>query len=156
VTVRKAVGKLRDAWRSYRSRPRIRRPHSDQHSGELIVGEGTCLGKRIEFDCTGTVEIGKHCIISDDVKILTQSHHFTEGWLPDITTEMGIRATGIKIGDNVYIGREAMILPQAGTIADHAMIGARSVVTKPVGTGEIWAGNPAQKVGGKQRPETLD
>ena len=60
-----------------------------------------------------------------------------------------MRPTSVKIGDNVFIGGEALILPQVGKIGDNAIIGARAVVASDVGPGEIWVGNPARKVGSR-------
>jgi chloramphenicol O-acetyltransferase type B len=49
------------------------------------------------------------------------------------------------VGSDVWIGVEALILPGI-KIADGAVIGARSVVTKNIGPYEIWAGNPAKLI----------
>lgn len=49
------------------------------------------------------------------------------------------------IGNDVWIGNRVMI--KAGlTIADGAVIGMGSIVTKNVGPYEIWAGNPARLI----------
>jgi acetyltransferase-like isoleucine patch superfamily enzyme len=49
------------------------------------------------------------------------------------------------IGNDVWIGNRVMI--KAGiTIADGAVIGMGSIVTKDVGPYEIWAGNPARLI----------
>lgn len=47
------------------------------------------------------------------------------------------------IGNDVWIGQYAMI-KQGVTIGDGAVIGMGSVVTKDVGSYEVWAGNPAK------------
>ena len=52
----------------------------------------------------------------------------------------------VTIGDDVFVGANAMIL-KGVTIGQRAIIGAGSVVTKNVPAGEIWAGNPARKIG---------
>ena len=49
------------------------------------------------------------------------------------------------VGNDVWIGREATILPGV-TIGDGAVIGAHSVVTKDVRPYEIVAGNPARHI----------
>lgn len=49
------------------------------------------------------------------------------------------------IGNDVWIGAEAMIMPGI-QIADGAVIGARSLVTKNIGPYEIWGGNPAKLI----------
>ena len=51
----------------------------------------------------------------------------------------------VEIGNDVWIGAHCMI--KSGVkIADGAIIGMGSVVTKDVGPYEIWAGNPAKLI----------
>ena len=57
------------------------------------------------------------------------------------------KGSPIVIGKNVYIGEKAVILPQVERTEDYAIIAAFAVVTKNVAYGEIWAGNPAKKIG---------
>lgn len=57
------------------------------------------------------------------------------------------------IGNDVWIGRDAIVLPIV-TIADGAVIGAHSVVTKDVGPYEIVAGNPARRI--RDRIDAVD
>ena len=54
-------------------------------------------------------------------------------------------AAPIRVGNNVFIGMKAMILPGV-TIGDNCIIGASAVVTKDVPSGQIVAGNPARMV----------
>lgn len=49
----------------------------------------------------------------------------------------------VHIGRNVFIGTNAMVL-KGVTIGDHAVVGAGSVVTKPVPAGAFVAGVPAR------------
>ena len=72
----------------------------------------------------------------------------------------------IKIGNNCFIGCRSILLPGV-TIGDNSIIGAGSVVTKDVPSGEVWAGNPARFIkttglfgaeifAGKQDPKQLE
>lgn len=59
------------------------------------------------------------------------------------------------IGNDVWIGTRVII--KAGvTIADGAIIGMGSVVTKDVGPYEIWAGNPASFLRKRFDDDTID
>lgn len=51
----------------------------------------------------------------------------------------------IVIGDDVFIGADAIVLPGV-RIGDGAIIGAGSVVSKDVPAGEVAAGNPAKRI----------
>lgn len=51
----------------------------------------------------------------------------------------------VVIGDNVFIGADAIILPGV-TIQDWVIVGAGSVVTKDVSSYTVIAGNPAHVV----------
>lgn len=61
--------------------------------------------------------------------------------------------TGIVIGDGVILGAGAAVLVKAGehlNVAAGTIVGANAVLTQSTGTDEIWAGNPARKVGVRQ------
>ncbi|WP_404441898.1 hypothetical protein LG307_11355 [Sutcliffiella horikoshii] len=51
----------------------------------------------------------------------------------------------VTIGDNVWIGGNAVILPGV-TIGDNAVIGAGSVVTKSIPENSLAVGNPCKVV----------
>ena len=48
----------------------------------------------------------------------------------------------MTIGDNVWIGAQACILPGV-TIGDNTVIAGGSVVTKDIPANTVWYGNPA-------------
>ena len=49
----------------------------------------------------------------------------------------------VKIGDYVYIGTNALIMPGV-TIGDNSLVAAGSIVTKSVPSGVVVVGNPAR------------
>ena len=55
-----------------------------------------------------------------------------------------IPRTKLVIGNDVWIGHNAIILPSVSNIGDGAVIGAGSVVTKDVPPFAVVAGNPAK------------
>lgn len=88
------------------------------------------------------IEIGNHVQITNDVRFYTHGG----GWVfrdkyPDFDT-----FGKIIIGNNVYIGNCALIMPGV-TVGNNVIIGAGSVVTKSVPDNSIVAGNPAKYIG---------
>jgi len=91
------------------------------------------------------VKIRKGVILSPGVTIMTHTHNFEKAnWretgkiLPDRNT---------VINDYAFIGVNAIITHSCKYVGLHSVIGAGSVVTKDVPDYEIWAGNPAKKIG---------
>ncbi len=138
--------KLRRKWRSRKKKPVLQYPHGAIRRGTLTVGEGCDIGTA-KIDLTGDVEIGDHTIIAEGVRIVTHHHLCYDGYVPNVVEEHRITITGLKIGSNVIVAMDAMILDQVNEIGDNSIVGARSLLTKDVGPNEIWAGNPAKMVG---------
>jgi len=49
----------------------------------------------------------------------------------------------VEIGFDAFIGARAIVMRSVG---EGAVVGAGSVVTRPVPAGETWAGNPARRL----------
>ncbi len=141
--------KLRQAIEALLVKPLVRYPHGRTGMGKVEIGEGCCFSKGVEIDGTGFVKVGDHCIFGRNVQIVSHTHKFLDGVVEDITQEKGILPTSIEIGSNVFIGDFSLILPQVRSIGKDAIIGAGAVLTKNVGPGEIWAGNPAARIGSR-------
>jgi acetyltransferase-like isoleucine patch superfamily enzyme len=89
------------------------------------------------------VSIGNNVTIASNVRIIT---HNGSTWL--IRDEKGRRYQyqKIEIGNNVFIGMNAIILPGV-QIGDNVIVGAGAVVTKSIPTGKLVGGNPAKIIG---------
>jgi maltose O-acetyltransferase len=103
------------------------------------------LGARVflNFGCivldVARVDIGAGTQIGPGVQILTADHPRD----PALRAQMLEFGRPIRIGNNVWIGGGALILPGV-TIGDDAIIGAGSVVTRDVPAGSTAMGNPAR------------
>ena len=86
------------------------------------------------------VTIGSHCQLTT-CKIFTHGGGQVVRHIDPTFDAFG----KVVIGDYVYIGAEALIMPGV-TIGDHALIAAGSVVTKSVPSGIVVAGNPARPI----------
>jgi acetyltransferase-like isoleucine patch superfamily enzyme len=86
--------------------------------------------------------LGDNVWLGPGVKIISANHD-----LQDYT--MHIDSGPVIIGNDVWIGANAVILPQV-TIGDNVVIGAGSIVTKNIPSNSIAVGNPCRVISGKQ------
>ena len=135
------------------------------NNGQIIFGNNVRIRERcILRTCTGIISIGNDVVVnygcilhaqhniyigndvifSPNVQIHAANHSIAKNQLIRKQSNHG---TGVIIGNDVWIGAGAIILDGA-TISDGVVIGAGSVVTNGCIYGyEIWAGNPAVKIG---------
>jgi maltose O-acetyltransferase len=108
----------------------------------LVLGDYTALN-RDAWIAHDTV-FGDHVMMGPEVIILSGSHNFDR-------TDIPMRCQGapsrrpVRIGDDVWIGTRAIILPGV-KVGDHVIIGAGSIVTKDIPDWAIAAGNPARVI----------
>ena len=116
--------------------------------GELKVGKSCLLGRNVDIDYTGGLEICDNVSIMDGVKILTHAHdsfniNSDNDYLP--FSNYAFR-TPLKIGRNTSIGSRAIIMPGVGEIGENVMISAGAIVKEKVPSNCIVAGNPAKVI----------
>lgn len=115
-----------------------------RHLG-ATVGEGTKILTR-PIELLGSepylVEIGRHVEITSGVRFITHDGGVwvLRGKHPDVDV-----FGKIVIGDNVFIGFNAIVMPGV-VIGDNCVVGAGSVVTKSVPSGSVVAGVPAKVI----------
>ncbi len=125
-------------------------------NGRVRVGDYSLLnGALIMAD--EAVEIGSYCLISWNVAIADGDYHPIDAaqrrqdamalspYLPNRPERPKIKTAPVKIGDNVWIGMNAVIL-KGVTIGDNVVVAAGAVVTRSVPANTIVAGNPAAVV----------
>lgn len=116
--------------------------------GEPQIGAETWIGYFTLLDGSGGLRIGRHCSIASGVQIYT---HDTVRWSvenleKDHVNYGHVDRAPVRIGDNVYIGANAVIL-KGVNIGDQCVIGAGAVVTKSLPPRCVAAGVPARIVG---------
>lgn len=105
----------------------------------IVVGEGTIVGFATFIDGRDKVTIGNHTDIASEVMIYSQEHDLED-------KDFKAHGAEVKIGDYVFIGPRAIILPGV-TIGNGAVVAAGAVVTKDVEPNAIVGGVPAKVIG---------
>lgn len=112
-----------------------------QPSG-VSLGEGTIVGDRCFLDGRAQLRIGNHTDIASEVLFYNSEHDINSDDFHAIVAP-------IDIGDYVFIGPRAIILPGV-KVGDGAVVAAGAVVTKEVPPFSIVAGVPAKVIGARQ------
>ncbi len=104
--------------------------------GRLEIGARTFINQGATIVARCLITIGEDVRVGDFVAIYDTDYHPVDEVTP-------VRTLPVRIGDNVWIGRGAVVLPGV-TIGDHAVVAAGSLVTADVSERTLVAGNPAR------------
>jgi acetyltransferase-like isoleucine patch superfamily enzyme len=119
---------------------RLRRPLLVRYPQNIHIGNDVSINTNCSFLAHDIIRIGDNTMIGPNVTIITVDH--------DIGRE-GKEAhnahipSPVTIGENVWIGAGALILPGV-RIHDNAVVAAGSVVTRDVQENTVVGGNPAK------------
>ena len=125
-------------------------------NGKCTIGDFTLLNGALIM-AEDTINIGAYCLVSWGVGIADSDFHPLEPaqrlidaqalapFFKDRPPRPKLTTAPVKIGDNVWIGMNAVIL-KGVTIGENSVVAAGAVVTKSVPANTIVAGNPAVAV----------
>lgn len=105
----------------------------------ITIGEGTIIGDRCFLDGRAKLTIGNHVDIASQVLIYNSEHEINSESFDPIEQP-------VEIGDYVFIGPRAIILPGV-KIGKGAIVAAGAVVTSDVKPFDIVGGVPAKVIG---------
>jgi virginiamycin A acetyltransferase len=141
----------------------LRRCSLDSHIGflSIIHDRRTQIGNRVYIGTAvgiGWATVGAGCLLASRVSIL--SGHAQHQIGPDgrLTPFDRRSAKQTHIGEATWIGEGAIIMAD---VQSRCIVGAGSIVTKPVASGSLVAGNPARLIrklveGPYGRPSSVD
>ena len=113
----------------------------------LTIGDRCSFGAYNHITCANHVQIGNGVLTGKWVTITDNSHGATDA--ESLALQPSLRPVYSKgpvvIGNNVWIGDKATILPGV-TIGDGAVVAANAVVTKDVPPNCVVGGNPAKVI----------
>ncbi len=108
----------------------------------IKIGHDTIIGDHCFLDGRTKLTIGNHVGIASQVLIYNDEHNIHSS---NYENSFG----PVEIGDYVFIGPRAIILPNI-KIGKGAVVAAGAVVTKDIPDFEIWGGIPAKKIGDRE------
>lgn len=106
-------------------------------SDNVFIGWGTVIDSNL------SVAIGTNTFVAPSCFITDTNHHYENPVIP--VRLQGCEYKPVSIGDDVWIGAHAVILPGI-TIGNGSVVGANSTVTKDIPPGVVVAGSPARVI----------
>jgi maltose O-acetyltransferase len=128
----------------------IESPFFCEYGENLYIGPDSFVNVNCVFLDAAEIRIGRNTLIGPGVQLLTVSHPLrardrvisapdrAPGGAPYVT-----QASPIRIGDNVWIGAGAIVLPGV-RIGDNVTIGAGSIVTSDIPADSLAFGQPCR------------
>ena len=125
---------------------RVFTPFFTDFGKNIHLGENVFINAGCKFQDQGGIYIGDNALIGHNVVMATLNHE------ENPESRANLIAAPIRIGNKVWIGSNATILPGV-TIGDGAIIAAGAVVTKDVEEESIVAGVPAKFIRNVKKDE---
>jgi maltose O-acetyltransferase len=105
----------------------------------ITIGAGTF----VNYDCVmldvAPIAVGADCQLGTRVQLVTATHPLE----PGLRRERWEAAEPIEVGDNVWLGSNAIVCPGV-TIGEDTVVGAGAVVTSDLPAGLLAVGVPAR------------
>ena len=119
----------------------IRAPFHVDYGSRIFIGARTFANFGLMALDVAEIRIGDDVQIGPNVQLLTATHPTD----PDLRRDKWESGEPISIGNNVWLGGGAIVLPGI-TIGDNTVVGAGAVVTRNLPSDVIAVGSPAHVV----------
>jgi len=113
-------------------------------NGRLTIGSNVSIGNSSFIGSgTGGTRIGDHCLISNNVTILSSNYRYDR--LDQPIMMQGVTSKGVEIGADVWLGSGVIVL-DGSVIGESTIVTPGSVVSSRLPAGVIVQGNPAKVI----------
>jgi acetyltransferase-like isoleucine patch superfamily enzyme len=129
---------LRRAFPGIGKKVSISAPVHIGQRGYLTVGRGSFLNAGCVILNGAPISIGANVLVGPGVVFAADEHHVNPYAR---AADPSAKSQPIAIGDNVWIGANAVVCPGV-TIGANSVIGAGSIVTRDIPPGVLAVGNP--------------
>lgn len=137
------------------------------HGFDIGIGSyGPCFNPEQTWIGYGNLSVGKFCSLASGVCLYSRNHpywhpstsplFYNSSFLNGTLDKDTVSFSRLRIGNDVWIGQYAVVLPSCNEIGNGAVIGAGSIVTKDVPPYAVVAGNPAKVLKYRFDEETID
>ena len=110
---------------------------------KLRCGRQVSIGRGSQLTCTEGIVLGDDVLIGPGVLVVSNNHVFTD---PTVhIRDQGLAGAPVTIGDDVWLGAHAVVLPGV-TIGAGAVVAAGAVVTDDVDPATVVGGIPARPI----------
>jgi len=110
--------------------------------GHIEIGRDVSINSKSFINGCGGVTIGDNTRIGTQSIIIASNHKFDD---PDVLVKDAITKQGVQLGENIWLGARVTVLDGV-QIANDTVIGACSLVTKPLIESGVYVGVPAKKI----------
>ena len=110
-------------------------------NGRIVIGGGSYLTYGVLLACSTSIEIGERCGIGFNSSVYDGNHRYRDLSIPFL--QQGYEFRTVRIEDDAQIHSLCTVVNDIG---HRAVIGANSVVTKPVPAYTLAAGTPARVI----------
>ena len=123
-----------------------------EYGRNIHLGSNVIINMNCTFVDNNRIEVGNNVLIASNVQIYTATHptKASERIVQNWNENSGegycrVYALPVKIEDNVWIGGGAILLPGV-TVGKNSVIGAGSVVVRPIPANSVAVGNPCRVI----------
>ena len=117
--------------------------HIKVDSSGFIHISNSFIGRNCVITSKSSIIIKSDCLIAEMVVIRDQDHQLDSLCLP--ANQQRFVCAPIEIGENVWLASKATIL-KGVSIGKGSVVAASAVVTKSIGSHELWGGIPAKYI----------
>ncbi|MFN4106152.1 MAG: acyltransferase [Acinetobacter johnsonii] len=110
--------------------------------GKVSIGQDVSINSKSFINGCGGITIGDNTRIGTQSILIASNHKFGE---PDLLVKDAITKQGVSLGQNIWLGARVTVLDGV-SIADDSVIGACSLVSKPLSESGVYVGIPAKKI----------
>jgi maltose O-acetyltransferase len=110
-------------------------------NGQVSIGEGSVFTSNALVQCTTSIDIGRRCVFGQSALLVDGSHRFRDASMSVL--DQGYDYRPLVIEDDVVVMSKCSLFSDIGR---RTVVGAHSVVSRPLPAGCLALGAPAKPV----------